>query len=52
LSPHDHTKRRTTVGGTHLDERTARRRDIYLTTHTHTHSQIHAWEAGEVHTAF
>jgi len=32
----DHT-RRTTVGRTPLDERSARRRDLYLTTHdTHT----------------
>jgi hypothetical protein len=29
----DHTQRRTTVGSTPLDERSARRRDIYLTTH-------------------
>jgi hypothetical protein len=28
-----HTQRRTTVGRTHLDERTARRRDLYLTTY-------------------
>ena len=33
----DHTKRRTTVGRTPLDEWSARRRDLYLTTHnTHT----------------
>jgi len=30
----DHTQRRTTVGRTPLDERSARRRDLYLTTHT------------------
>jgi len=30
----DHTKRRTTVGRIPLDEWSARRRDLYLTTHT------------------
>ena len=29
----DHTQRRTTVGRTPLDEQSARRRDLYLTTH-------------------
>jgi len=29
----DHTQRRTTVGRTPLDEWSARRRDLYLTTH-------------------
>ena len=29
----DHTQRCTTVGRTPLDERSARRRDLYLTTH-------------------
>jgi len=29
----DHTQRRTTVGRTSLDEWSARRRDLYLTTH-------------------
>ena len=29
----DHTQRRTTVGGTPLDEWSARRRDLYLATH-------------------
>jgi hypothetical protein len=29
----DHTERRTTVGSTPLDEWSARRRDLYLTTH-------------------
>ena len=29
----DHTQRNTTVGRTTLDERSARRRDLYLTTH-------------------
>ena len=31
----DHTQRRTTVGRTPLDERSARRRDVYPTTHNH-----------------
>ena len=30
----DHTQRSTTVGGTPLDEWSARRRDLYLTQHT------------------
>jgi hypothetical protein len=34
----DHTQRRTTVGGTPLDEWPARRRDPYLTTHN-THNR-------------
>jgi hypothetical protein len=34
----DHTKRRTTVGRTPLDECLARRRDLYLTTHN-THNR-------------
>ena len=34
----DHTQRRTTVGRTALDEWSARRRDLYLTTHT-THNR-------------
>ena len=34
----DHTQRRTTVGRTPLDERSARRRDLYLTTHN-THDR-------------
>ena len=34
----DHTQRRTTVGTTPLDDRSARRRDLYLTTHN-THSR-------------
>jgi len=29
----DHTRRRTTVGRSPLDKRSARRRDLYLTTH-------------------
>ena len=34
----DHTQRRTTVGRTPLDEWSARRRDVYLTTHD-THNR-------------
>ena len=34
----DHTQRRSTVGRTPLDEWSARRRDLYLTTH-HTHNR-------------
>ena len=34
----DHTQRRTTVGRTPLDERSSRRRDLYLTTHD-THNR-------------
>ena len=34
----DHTQRRTTVGRTLLDECSARRRDLYLTTHN-THNR-------------
>ena len=34
----DHTQRRSTVGGTPLDEWSARRRDLYLTTHD-THNR-------------
>jgi len=34
----DHTQRRTTVGMTPLDEWSARRRDLYLTTHN-THNR-------------
>jgi hypothetical protein len=37
----DHTQRRTTDGRTPLDEWSARRRDIYLTTHT-KQTNIHA----------
>ena len=44
-SPHswgflDHTQRRTTVGRVPLDEWTARRRDLYLTTHNTHNRQI------------
>ena len=39
----DHTQRRTIVGRTPLDEWSARRRDLYLTTHnTHNRQHIHA----------
>ena len=37
----DHTQWRTTVGRTHLDERSARRRDLYLTTHNTHNRQIY-----------
>ena len=36
----DHTQRRTTVGRTPLDERSSRRRDLYLTTHDTHNRQI------------
>ena len=36
----DHTQRRSTVGRTPLDEWTARRRDLYLTTHDTHNRQI------------
>ena len=36
----DHTQRRTTVGKTPLDERSALRRDLYLTTHNTHNRQI------------
>ena len=36
----DHTQRRTTVGRTPLDEWSARRRDLYLTTHDNHNRQI------------
>jgi hypothetical protein len=39
----DHTQRRTTVGRTPLDEWSAHRRDLYLTTHnTHNRQTLHA----------
>jgi hypothetical protein len=38
----DHTQGRTTVGRTPLDEWSARRRDLYLTTHTKQRTTIHA----------
>ena len=36
----DHTQRRTKVGRTPLDEQSARRRDLYLTTHDTHNRQI------------
>jgi hypothetical protein len=36
----DHTQRRSTVGRTPLDERSARRRVLYLTTHDNHNRQI------------
>ena len=36
----DHTRRRSTVGRTPLDQRSARRRDLYLTTHDTHNRQI------------
>ena len=36
----DHTQRRSTVGSTPLDERSARRRDLYMTTHDTHNRQI------------
>jgi hypothetical protein len=42
----DHTQRRTTVGRTPLDERSARRRDLYLTTHnTHVRHPCLRWDS-------
>jgi hypothetical protein len=39
----DHTQTHTTVGRTPLDEGSARRRDLYLTTHKHSQERnIHA----------
>jgi len=37
----DHTQRRTTFGRTPLDEWSARRRDLYLTTRTRTQHDYH-----------
>jgi len=37
----DHTQQRTTVGRTPLDEWSARRRDLYLTTHNSQQTNIH-----------
>jgi len=42
----DHTQRRTTVGRTPLDELSARRRDLYLTTHNTHNRQISVHPAG------
>ena len=42
----DHTQRRSTVGRTPLDEWSARRRDLYLTTHDTRNRQISMPPAG------
>ena len=42
----DHTQRRTTVGRTLLDEWSARRRDLYLTTHDSHSRQISMGQVG------
>jgi len=44
----DHTQRRTTVGRTPLDEWSARRRDLYLTTHDTHNRQISMPPVGSV----
>jgi len=42
----DHTQRRITVGRTALDEWSARRRDLYLTTHdTHNRNYCPRWDS-------
>jgi hypothetical protein len=40
----DHTKRRATIGRTTLDEWSARRRDLYLTTHTTDKHPCPRWD--------
>jgi len=45
----DHTQRRSTVGRTHLDEWSARRRDLYLTTHN-THNRQMSMPPGGIRT--
>ena len=45
----DHTQRRTTVGRTPLDEWSARRRDLYLTTHN-THNRQTSMPPGGIRT--
>jgi len=42
----DHTQRRSTVGRTPLDECSARRRDLYLTTHDTHNRQISIPQVG------
>jgi hypothetical protein len=43
---HDHTQRRTTVGRTPLDEWSARRTNLYLTTHNiHNRHSCHRWNS-------
>jgi hypothetical protein len=44
----DHTQRRTTVGRTPLDEGSARRRDLYLTTHNTAPGGIQTQAAAEL----
>jgi hypothetical protein len=46
----DHTKRRTAVGSTPLDEGSARRRDLYLTTHNTHNRQTSLPSLGFEHT--
>ena len=46
----DHARRRTTVGRTSLDEWSARRRDLYLTTHNTHNRQTSMPLAGFEHT--
>ena len=46
----DHTQRRNTVGRTPLDERSARSRDLYLTTHTQNSQQSNAHVPGGIRT--
>ena len=46
---HDHTQRRTTVIRIPLDERSARRRDLYLTTHN-THNRQTSMLPGGIRT--
>jgi len=41
----DHTQRRTTVGRTPLDELSAHRRDIYLTTHNNHNTHVPQWDS-------
>ena len=41
----DHTQRRTTVGRTPLDERSVRRRDLYLTTLTTDKHPCRRWDS-------
>ena len=45
----DHTRRRTTVGRTPLDERSVCRRDLYLTTHNTHNRQISMHPVGFEH---
>jgi len=47
----DHTRRRTTIGRTPLDEWSARCRDLYLITHN-THNRQHSHAPGEIRTHY